>query len=193
MDLSPAYRKGITENFRNAVITYDPFHVNALVSKAVDEVRRLESRTGDAQAKEDLKGSLYLFRENPENLTERQKEVLDQLDLKTLATGQAYLVRLELRDIYQNSHHRTRAEYRLNAWLNWAWTKCERWASLPPATSQGCQIHREASGWHPCPLGGRTQHRLSRRTQQRLQRRQTQGSRLQEPRLPQNHALFRRW
>ena len=68
-------------------------------------------------------------RKNPENLTERQKEELDQLDLKTLATGQAYQVRLELRDIYQNSRHRAQAEYRLNAWLNWARAKCERWGS----------------------------------------------------------------
>ena len=147
VDLSPAYRKGIEENLRNAVITYDPFHVNALVSTAVDEVRRLESRAGDDQAKEDLKGSLYLFRKNPENLTERQKEELDQLDLKTLATGQAYQVRLELRDIYQNSRNRAQAEYRLKAWINWARVKCERWGScLQPLAKAVKSIEKHLDG-----------------------------------------------
>lgn len=37
---------------------------------------------------------------NPENLTANQKEALPELDLKHLATGEAYIVRLELREFY---------------------------------------------------------------------------------------------
>jgi transposase len=130
IDLSPAYRKGVAENLRNAEISYDPFHVTALVGTAVDEVRRVESRTGSDATKASLKGSMYLFRKNPENLTESQAERLDELELKTMATGQAYQVRLELSDIYRRTGTKERARYRLEAWVNWARAKCERWGEL---------------------------------------------------------------
>jgi len=130
MDMSAAYRKGAKETLRNATITYDPFHVTALVSTAVDEVRRLEIREGDEVAQESLKGSLYLFRKNPENLTPLQEERLGELDLKTLATGQAYQVRLELSDIYRRGHSPAKARERLEAWVNWARAKCERWGAV---------------------------------------------------------------
>ena len=73
---------------------------------------------------------MYLFRKNPENLTPRQAEELDELDLKNLATGQAYQVRLELSDIYRKARSQEKARYRLEAWVNWAEAKCERWGAL---------------------------------------------------------------
>lgn len=130
IDLSPAYRKGVAENMRNAEISHDPFHVVALVAKAVDEVRRVESRSGSDETKESLKGSMYIFRKNPENLTEAQAERLDELDLKAMATGQAYQVRLELSDIYRRAGSPENARYRLEHWVNWARAKCERWGDL---------------------------------------------------------------
>ena len=89
-DLSPAYRKGVEEQMRNAEVVYDPFHVSALVGTAVDEVGRKESTAGTDAVKEALKGSLYLFRKNPENLSEKQQAELDGLDLKNMAIGVAY-------------------------------------------------------------------------------------------------------
>jgi len=90
VDLSAAYQKGIRENLGNARMVFDPFHVSALVSTAVDEVRRLEAREGTESVRDSLKGSMYLFRKNPENLTPIQNEALAALDLKHLATGVAY-------------------------------------------------------------------------------------------------------
>lgn len=130
MDMSAAYGKGMRETLRNAEAVYDPFHVTALVSNAVDEVRRREAREGEDAAKAALKGSMYLFRKNPENLTEAQAEAMNELDLKNLATGQAYQVRLELSDIYRQARTPQKARYRLEAWVNWAGAKCERWGGL---------------------------------------------------------------
>ena len=127
MDLRAAYRKGATEQLRNAKIVHDPFHVTALVSEAVDKVRCLEAQEGNDAAKASLKGSMYLFRKNPENLTLSQAEALDELDLKAFATGQAYQVRLELSDIYRTARSPEKARYRLESWVNWARAKCERW------------------------------------------------------------------
>ncbi|MFO1459483.1 MAG: ISL3 family transposase [Verrucomicrobiota bacterium] len=130
MDMSAAYRKGAEETLRNAQIVFDPFHVTALVGTAVDEVRRREAREGEDGVKTLLKGSMYLFRKNPENLTPRQAEQLDGMDLKGLAPGQAYQVRLELSDIYRTTRSAPKARYRLEAWVQWAQAKCERWAGL---------------------------------------------------------------
>jgi transposase len=130
IDMSAAYQKGVRENMRNADICFDPFHVTALVGDAVDAVRRTEAQTGSDAVKESLKGSMYLFRKNPENLTQGQAERLDELDLKAMGTGQAYQVRLELSDIYRQASTKERARYRLEAWVNWARAKCDRWGDL---------------------------------------------------------------
>jgi transposase len=125
MDMSKAYQKGAKEELGHAQIVFDPFHVTALVSAAVDAVRRDESAAGP-EAKAALKKSIYLFRKNPENLTAEEQARLDELDLKHLATGQAYLIRLELRDIYQHTLKPERARHRLEKWLSWTRNKCER-------------------------------------------------------------------
>ena len=126
MDLSKAYQKGAREELPRAKMVFDPFHVTALASKAVDEVRRYEARHGDAQSKASLKKSLYLFRKNPEGLSEKEQQRMETMDLNYLATGQAYMIRLELRDIYQRTCRPERARYRLKNWVNWARAKCER-------------------------------------------------------------------
>lgn len=125
MDMSKAYQKGAKEELGHAQIVFDPFHVSALVSQAVDEVRRREASAGP-EARDSLKKTIYLFRKNPENLSEKEQTRLDELDLKHLATGQAYMIRLELRDIYQHTIKPEKAEYRLKSWVNWVRGKCER-------------------------------------------------------------------
>ncbi len=125
MDMSKAYQKGAREQLGNAQIVFDPYHVSALVSDAVDEVRRAEAASG-AESKSVLKNTIYLFRKNPENLTDNEQARMEELDLKHLATGQAYLIRLELRDIYQRTVKPEKARYRLQNWVNWVRCKCER-------------------------------------------------------------------
>ena len=147
IDLSAAYQKGIRENLGNAKMVFDPFHVCALVGVAVDEVRRREARAGTEEAQAALRGSMYLFRKNPENLTPSQEQALSELDLKHLATGVAYIVRLELRDIYQNAGTPERARYRLENWVNWAQAKCDRWAgALAPLEKAVATIRRHLEG-----------------------------------------------
>lgn len=147
IDLSAAYQKGIRENLANAKVVFDPFHVSALVSEAVDEIRRREMRMGSQETQAALKGSVYLFRKNPENLTPSQEEALSELDLKHLATGVAYTVRLELRDIYQRAGSLEKARYRLENWVRWARAKCERWAeALAPLAKAVTTIERHLEG-----------------------------------------------
>lgn len=147
MDMSKAYQKGAREQLSNAAIVFDPFHVSALVSQAVDEVRRMEAQSEDAETKAALKKSLYLFRKNPENLSEKEQSRLDELDLKHLATGQAYMMRLELRDIYRRTKTEERARYRLESWVNWVRAKCEKFGEcLKPMAKVAKTIEQHFEG-----------------------------------------------
>ena len=59
IDMSGAFIKGVTENFTEAEITFDKFHVMKLIGDAVDKVRRDE-----AKSRPELKRSRYLWLKN---------------------------------------------------------------------------------------------------------------------------------
>lgn len=146
MDMSKAHQKGAREELANAQIVFDPFHVSALVSDAVDQVRRREAAAGP-EARAALRKTLYLFRKNPENLTAQEQMRLEELDLKHLATGQAYLIRLELRDIYQHTVKAERARRRLENWVNWVRAKCERFGEcLAPMRKVADTVEKHLAG-----------------------------------------------
>ena len=85
-DLSPAYAKGIREQFPKARLVFDFFHVVQLLTHAVDQVRRREStRFPDL-----LKGTRYLWLKNEENLTPAQQEQRRQLCRSKLQTAKAH-------------------------------------------------------------------------------------------------------
>src|SRR5216117_1470956 len=95
IDMSPADLKGVKENFANAVVVYDKFHVVSQVTQAVEEGRRAEVRQ-DAQARAALEKSCWLWRKNPERWTEREQRRFARLQDKPLVTGLAYARRLDL-------------------------------------------------------------------------------------------------
>lgn len=112
MDMSPAFIKGATENFPNAAITFDKFHIIKAANEGVDEVRRTESKRT-----EDLKNTRYIWLKNESKLTESQKETLDKLKDCELDTVKAYRMRLILQEVY--SYPATIAPDVLTDWINW--------------------------------------------------------------------------
>ena len=70
MDMSQAYQSGVAENCRNAQVVFDKFHVIKNANEAVDKVRRAEVRLGGQGVWEALHKSQWLWRKNPENLTD---------------------------------------------------------------------------------------------------------------------------
>ena len=117
-DMSAAYQKGVRETCRNAQVVFDKFHVIAHANKAVDEVRRAEVRLGGAGVWAALKQSQWLWRKNPENLTEKEQVRLAQIDQKSLRTAKAYQMRLVLQDIYRSADGTT-ARRRFRVWCRW--------------------------------------------------------------------------
>jgi transposase len=97
-DMSEAFIAGVGEHLPAAQITFDRFHTVALLSKALDEVRRAEVKAEPGA----LKGTRYLWLKRPEHLTEAQKTELAYLKVlhATLATVRAYAWRLAFDAFY---------------------------------------------------------------------------------------------
>ena len=130
MDMSPAYQSGVAETCRHAQVVFDKFHIIAHVNKAVDQVRRAEIRLGGKGIWEQLYKSQWLWRKNPENLSDQEQARMEELDLKNLCTAKAYQMRLSLQDIYRIEHVRE-ARTRFLAWCRWVrWTARKHKSSL---------------------------------------------------------------
>ena len=54
MDMSAAYRKGVTAYLPKALISYDRFHVVKLAGEAMDEVRSAQRKTESERVKDEL-------------------------------------------------------------------------------------------------------------------------------------------
>lgn len=101
-DMCHGYRSAMKEEFPNATITVDRFHVMKMMGDAVDKVRRRESRSIRKGKPCLLDNTRYLWLKNRENLSEGQCVRLDELlssygDLDTVI---AYKYRLRLQRMY---------------------------------------------------------------------------------------------
>jgi len=113
-DMSPAFISGIREWLAGAGITFDKFHVMQLISEAVDEVRRQEQKE-----RPELKKTRYIWLKNASGLTEKQKATLERLSMAemNLSTAQAYQMRLNFQEMYQQPPDK--AEAFLREWCDW--------------------------------------------------------------------------
>lgn len=118
MDMSKAYRSAVPEWCRNAEIVFDKYHVVVHVNGAVDQVRKYELRYGPWSTQQLLKKSLWLWRKNPENLTEKEKNRLAGIEHKNLWTAKAYQMRLVFQDIYRSATAEE-AKRRFQVWCRW--------------------------------------------------------------------------
>jgi transposase len=118
MDMSAAYQRGVLDHCRNAQVVFDKFHVVQSANKAVDTVRRAEVRKGGNGVWEALQKTTWIWRKNPENLTEHQQEHLAKIEHKNLATAKAYQMRMVLQDIYRTPDATT-ARWRFRTWMRW--------------------------------------------------------------------------
>jgi len=146
IDMSPAYQKGVRENFGNAQLVFDKFHVVSQVVKAVDEVRRKEARQ-DPVAREQLERTSWLWRKNPETWTDKEGARWTQLQGKPLVTGLAYAMRLELQKAYATPAV-GQARERFVAWCRWVRTEAQALTSglLEPMQQAAAMVERHLEG-----------------------------------------------
>jgi transposase len=117
IDMSPAFIKGVEEEFPQAEITFDKFHIMKIINNAVDEVRKAE-----VKEQEILRGQKYLFLKNRANLTETQKKSLSAIESMSrlnLKTVRAYHIRENFQGIYKEKTQED-FEKSLKKWYFWA-------------------------------------------------------------------------
>ena len=114
IDMSPAFIKGTAESLPEAEVTFDKFHTVKIINEAVDDVRR-----GEQKGHAILKGTRYIWLRNPENLSLRQRALLDALPTRHLKTARAYRMRLAFQDLYAMETPE-QAEAHLKRWYFWA-------------------------------------------------------------------------
>ena len=114
-DMSPAYIRGIEDTFEEAAITFDKFHILKVINEAVDEVRRWEQRT-----RPELKKTRFAWLKNPQNLTVKQRGIIEDLNVPklNLKTAKGYQIKLTFQDLYKQP--RGQAEEFLKRWYFWA-------------------------------------------------------------------------
>lgn len=111
-DMSEAFLKGTLTHLPKAEITFDRYHVKSRLSKAVDEIRREESKHHHAL----LRNTRYMWLKRPANLTDRQRDLLDELLAQPLATVRAYTLSQQFDSFYELTDPDTAEEY-LRRWI----------------------------------------------------------------------------
>ena len=168
----------VGERCPNAVRCVDPFHVIALATDALDEIRRevwnQARRAGHKQAAKELKGARFVLWKNPGKLTERQKIKLAQIQQTNKPLYRAYLISQQLRDIYRVTYQD--AIELLDAWLAWA-----RRCRLAPFVKLAKTITKQRPGNEAAIQHGLSNARIEQvNTQLRLITRRAYGFRTPE-------------
>jgi len=128
-----ATREWIPEAERK--IVFDRFHVMGYVTKAVDQVRKLEYRQMAKEGRDDLKHTKYLWLWNEENIPDWRREEFEQLKAKDLKVCRAWAMKENLRHLWS---------YRSEAWARKFFAKWHRWVtrSRIPAMIQAAKTIR---------------------------------------------------
>jgi transposase len=111
-DMSEPFLKGTLTYLPKAEVTFDRYHIRQHLSKAVDEVRREEAK----HQKDLLKNTRYMWLKRPKKLTDRQRDLLDELLAQPLETVRAYTLSQQFDNFYELDDPDTAEEY-LRRWI----------------------------------------------------------------------------
>jgi len=143
-DMGEWITRVVAERCPLATLCLDPFHVVALASEALDEVRREvwneARRAGDASGARWLKGARWALWKRPERLTERQRAKLASIAAVNRRLYRAYLLKEQLRVVFQEPDVEA-AIALLDAWLVWA-----RRCRLPSFVKLAATINAQRPG-----------------------------------------------
>ena len=131
MDMSAAYRKGVTTYLPKALISYDRFHVVKLAGEAMDEVRSAEWKTESERVKDELgeldakqrRSILWAMRRNPSGWSDTQIHAMHWLQRANLKSARAWRLKMGLREVFAKarSHNdQVQASADLKRWISWA-------------------------------------------------------------------------
>ena len=114
IDMSRSFISGIKNNFPNAQITFDKFHVFKLINEAMDNVRK-------AERKElvELKGHKYIFLKDQKKLNEKEKAHKYYFITTYPKLGEAYILKEMFGDFWDMKSKEEASAY-LSFWCDLA-------------------------------------------------------------------------
>jgi len=121
MDMWPAYLQAVKQVFPHVDVVHDPYHVVAIVNRAIDETRRDLYWQLSSQERQVLKGSRFLLLRGMEHLKARSLERLMELMEINEPLYQAYLLKEDLR-MFWNLPNAELAQVFLASWIDQART-----------------------------------------------------------------------
>jgi transposase len=105
MDMTGGYAKSVREHAPQAEIVIDNYHVVALATKALDEVRREHwnelRATGASDTAKAFKGARWSLLKNPEHLSDRQAQTLAALQTAGGKVPRAWAHKETVREIFK--------------------------------------------------------------------------------------------
>lgn len=114
IDFSPSYISAVLEYLPNAIQIYDRFHLEQLLSKAVDTIRKQEQMEAT-----ELKKTKYLWLRNEQSLTSKQQAKIYYLSICFPKIGEAYRLKELFKQIF-NSANQFNSLQDLNEWMKLA-------------------------------------------------------------------------
>jgi transposase len=100
MDMWEAYINRVRHHCPDAKIVFDFFHVVNAFGKVIDKVRRDQYQKASADHKKVIQGSRYLLLKNLENLTDPQKDRLEELRNLNETLNRMYLLKDQLKTVF---------------------------------------------------------------------------------------------
>jgi transposase len=143
IDMSEPYAGAIRRSLPQAEIAFDPFHVIALATVAVDQVRRQHARSIGASLDVGgtwIKHARWALLKGGEHLSEHQRLTLAGIQATNQPLYRAYLLKEQLRALYRLPDP-TEASAHLDAWLAWA-----QRSQLTPFTKLARTLSRHRNG-----------------------------------------------
>ena len=119
MDMWEPFINRVRHYCPDAKIVFDFFHVVQAFGKVIDRVRRDEYFKANQQERKVLKGSRYLLLKNEENLSDKQKDRLEQVLELNSTLSILYVLKDQLKLIYYYSD-RKQVKKTLDDWCQMA-------------------------------------------------------------------------
>jgi transposase len=145
MDMTGGYAKSVRDHAPQATIVIDNYHVVALATKALDEVRREHwnelRHAGQADVAKQFKADRWALLKNPDDLTEHQAAVLAAIRQGGGKLARAWAMKEMVREIFKPGLTATAVERLIDRLLS----RLSR-SQLPPFVRLGRTIRKHREG-----------------------------------------------
>ncbi len=119
-DMYEGFINAVKEEIPDATVVADRFHVAKKYRECTDNLRKSEikrlRKELSKQEYEEIKGAMWPLRKKPEDLKEQEAGMLRRLFERSESLGQAYKLREELTDIFDQGLTKAEATEKINQW-----------------------------------------------------------------------------